>query len=208
LSRGRRRGAATAIRLLAASLALVLGVGTAAAGVGTVEHEFHSEDRAHRFRGSFYVDAERSCVVGVLFSPHHLARFAGRASEVELVAEGEAWNEVRYEYRNWLMTHRETYRRILTGGTPAIRFELLGVEHEGLHVPLPITSHGHYGVRDTPEGVRVEYVQEAVLGPGPLLWVHQQIARREAIRFLRDLADYLREACPPRPEPGGANARH
>jgi hypothetical protein len=178
---------------LAAAALLLLGLGAAAAGLS---YEFESEGRRHAFRGSFPTAAERSCVLQVLYSHEHLARFVKSADAIELVREGKNWNEVRYVYDRWLVTHSETYRRWLTGGAPAIRFELVNVEHSGLPVPLPETSRGHYDLRPVDDALQVVYVQEAELGPGPLLWAHQRIARQQAIRFLEDLAEYVEAACP------------
>jgi hypothetical protein len=194
----RRSPDATATKLarrlgtLEIALASLLASGAAAADRA---YEFNSEGRRHVFHGSFSIPAERSCVLQVLFGHEHVVRFVTGADAVELIDQGEDWNEIRYVYDFWLFSHSESYRRWLTDGEPALSFELVGVEHQGFEVALPRSSSGYYDLKASPGGLTVHYRQQVELGPGPLVWAYQQLARRRAIAFLEDLEAYLESGC-------------
>ncbi len=183
------------IRLLVAFL-LVPALASGGQDRQDVRYEFVQSGNGYAFRGQFVLEAERRCIVDVLFDFDHVAKFTPDARSIEMVQQGRDWYDVTYKYRRFLILENEsTWRRTLKREEDEVAFELLSSRNNRGIMPDLTSSSGYYRVRDERGRQVVEYFQECTLGAGSLKGRYIAEARTKAIEFLQGLSVYLARTC-------------
>jgi hypothetical protein len=160
------------------------------------DYKFIQDGNYYSFRGSFIVQAERDCLIDVIYDSKHISQYAVDAKSVELVRQGENWNEITYTYRRLLIfENKSTWRRTLKRDEQKVVFEMVSSQNNLTIMPKPLSSIGYYQIKAEKEGYQVVYFQECRLKTGLLKDVYMSQAKKEAIRFLREFKGYVERTC-------------
>ena len=161
-----------------------------------LDYEFIQEDNYYSFRGSFIVRAELDCLISVTYDFQHISKYTLGAKSIELVRQGENWNEVTYIYRKFIIfENKSTWRRTLKQDEQKVVFEMISSKNNINIMPKMLFSTGYYQIRPEKEGYLVEYFQECKLTPGLLKDTYINKAKKEAIKFLREFKEYIERTC-------------
>ena len=68
-----------------------------------LDYEFIQDGNCYSFLGSFIVQAERDCLIHVIYDFEHISKYTAGAKSIELDRQGEDWYEVTYTYRKFLI---------------------------------------------------------------------------------------------------------
>ena len=160
------------------------------------DYEFIQDGNCYSFRGSFIVQAERDCLIDVIYNFEHISKYATDAESVEFVRQGENWNEVTYTYRKFLvLENKSTWRRTLNRDEQKVVFEMISSKNNVSFMPQLLSSSGYYQITPEKEGYKVEYFQECKLKTGLLKDAYISQAKKEAIKFLREFKEYIERTC-------------
>jgi len=161
-----------------------------------LDYEFIQEDTYYSFRGSFIVKAELDCLISVTYDFEHISKYALGAKSIELVRQGENWNEVTYIYRKFIIfENKSTWRRTLKRDEQKVVFEMISSKNNINIMPKMLSSTGYYQIKQEKECYRVEYFQEGKLKPGFLKDTYINNAKKEAIKFLLEFKEYIEKTC-------------
>ena len=160
------------------------------------DYEFIQDGNCYSFRGSFIVQAERDCLIDVIYNFEHISKYASGAKSVEFVRQGENWYEVTYTYRKILvLENKSTWRRTLNRDEQKVVFEMISSENNVSFMPQLDSSSGYYQIKPEKEGYQVEYFQACKLKTGLLKDAYISQAKKEAIKFLREFKEYIERTC-------------
>lgn len=161
-----------------------------------LDYEFIQDGNYYSFLGSFIVQAERDCLIHVIYNFEHISKYTSGAKSIELDRQGEDWYEVTYTYRKFLIfENKSTWRRTLKRDEQKVVFEMISSENNINIMPRPLSSKGYYQIKPEKEGYRVEYFQECRLKTVLLQDAYIRQAKKDAINFLREFKDYIERIC-------------
>lgn len=159
-------------------------------------YEFIQDGNRYSFHGSFIVQAERDCLIDVIYNFNHISKYATDAESIELVREGENWNEVTYTYRKYLIfENKSTWRRTLKRDEQKVVFEMISSKNNINIMPQVLSSTGYYQIKPEKAGYLVEYFQTCQLKAGLLKDAYISQAKKQAIKFLREFREYIERTC-------------
>ena len=160
-----------------------------------LDYEFIQEDNYYSFRGSFIVKAELDCLISVTYDFQHISKYTLGAKSIELVRQGENWNEVTYIYRKFIIfENKSTWRRTLKQDEQKVVFKMISSKNNINIMSKMLSSTGYYQIKQEKEGYQVEYFQECKLKPGFLKDTYINNAK-EAIKFLLKFKEYVEKTC-------------
>ena len=158
-------------------------------------YEFSQVNNGYTFRGSFFVKADPTCLIHIFYDFHHLVNFVTNADSIVLLREGDIWYEVCYTYRKFLFESRSIYRKTLKQEEQRVTFEMITSEQRGVFLPKVLSSTGYYELKSEKEGYKAVYFQECKIESNFLKGIYLHMAKKEAIRFLRELKMYVERTC-------------
>ncbi len=159
-------------------------------------HEFLRDDASYSFRGSFHVKADPECLIDVVFDIKHIINFTAGARSIELLDQGNSWNEVQYVYRRYMIfENTSSWRRTLNKDEQKVAFEMIFNQNNMGIMPDILASSGYYQITPGETECRIEYYQTCTLKPGFLKDTFINRAEKEAIEFLREFKDYVIKTC-------------
>ena len=160
------------------------------------DYEFIQDGNTYSFCGSFIVQAECDCLIDVIYNFKHISKYATDAESIELVREGENWNEVTYTYRKYLIfENKSTWRRTLKRDEQKVIFEMISSKNNINIMPQVLSSTGYYQITTEKVGYRVEYFQTCQLKAGLLKDAYLSQAKKQAIKFLKEFREYIERTC-------------
>jgi hypothetical protein len=160
------------------------------------DYEFIQDGNCYSFRGSFIVQAERDCLIDVIYNFEHISKYTAGAESIELVRQEENRYEVTYTYRKFLiLENKSTWRRTLKRDEQKVIFEMISTKNNVSFMPQLLSSSGYYQIKPENEGYQVEYFQECKLKPGLLKSTYINQAKKEAIKFLQEFKEYIKKTC-------------
>ncbi len=160
------------------------------------DYQFIQNDSGYSFHGSFLVKAAPECLMHVFFDFEHIARYTAGAQSIELVRQGENWNEVTYTYRKFLIfENKSTWRRTLKRDEQKVVFEMISSQNNLAMLPQVVTSSGFYQIQPENTCYRIKYFQTCRLKTGLLKDAYINQAKHEAIKFLHEFNEYIERTC-------------
>ncbi|MFW5855418.1 MAG: hypothetical protein ACOCW9_08800 [Thermodesulfobacteriota bacterium] len=160
-----------------------------------IRHRFSTTGNRYVFTGSFPVNADRKCLMDMLYEPDQLRRYARHADAVELVGKGDRWQTITYDYRKMFYHAKSTFKRELNREKNRIDYRLTSIDQGGLVSPDIQSISGYYGVSAENGGHRVTFHQEGVIGSGMLSGFYFYKAEKEAVGFVENMRDYALKHC-------------
>lgn len=160
------------------------------------DYEFTQNDSSYSFLGAFWVKADPECLMQVIFDFKHIARYATGAQSIELVQQGENWNEVTYTYRKFIIfENKSTWRRTLKRDEHKVVFEMLSNQNNLTLMPKVFASTGYYQIQPENTGYQIKYFQTCRLEMGLFKNTYLNQVKREAIKFLKEFNEYIERTC-------------
>lgn len=158
------------------------------------------EGDRHLFRASVFIKAEPVCVLETIYQFYHLQQLLqGEADLVALLRQGNDYYEVRFVHKSKLYVLDTVYRRTLQKDLNRVAFELLETKQEGRIIPKILSSNGYYALNEVPDGVRVDFFEEARISTtrwDPRTAGFVQVVERDTLSFLKRLKKYAEKtAC-------------
>jgi len=161
-----------------------------------LDYEFIQYNTSYSFRGSFNVKAKPDCLINLIYNFKNISKYELGAKSIELVRQGENWYDVTFIYRKLLIfKNKSTWRRTLNWDEHKVVFRMISSRSKLNIVPEMLSSTGYYQINPEKEACLVEYFQECKLKPGLFKNTYINKAKKEAIRFLRVLKEYMERTC-------------
>lgn len=177
-------------------IAIIISIHVFARESDSICYSFSQTDTTYSFYGRFEVVAEAACVIHICFDYEHIKALALDASKVELIEEGEDWNEIKYTYQQFPFYKNESlwHRTIDREGT-SVYFTLISSKNNHSYMPRMISSSGYYKVSRLEGVLVVEYFQQCRLTKGFLSTLYQYSMKKKAVEFLHVFKNYSQTHC-------------
>ncbi len=160
-----------------------------------LDYEFIREENYYSFRGRIVVKTDLDCLISVLYDFKHLANIESSAKSIVLLREGENWYEACHAFKRLFFKHESVWRKTLKLDEQRIVFEMISHKHNSGLIPKILSSTGYYQIKLGEEGYKVEYFQECTLKSALLKGAYINKAKKEAIKFMRELKEYIEKTC-------------
>jgi hypothetical protein len=148
----------------------------------------------YSFRGAVLLPGSPDCLLDVVYRLEHVRAFSGDY-EVELVREGDGWNEMSFRAKGLFYDVTLVYRRTLDRAGRRVAITLVGGKQGGM-LPRVLASDASYSIVTAPGGVRLGYEQRVALSQGLLRDLYVRQATAEARAFMERLRDHALRTCP------------
>jgi len=156
------------------------------------DYEFIQEDTFYSFQAQFFVKAEPDCLLNLVYDFKNVSKYSSGAKSVKLIRQGEDWYELTFIYKKYLLfENQSTWRRNLDRRESRIDFILISNSNNFNIMPDVISSSGYYQFKAVNDSCLVEYFQQCKLKPGLLKDNYIKMAKKEAIRFLKEFKEFL-----------------
>jgi len=66
-----------------------------------IQYKFTQTDSSYIFYGSFKINANPKCLLEILFNFEHIRALALDAKEIQLIDQGNDWNQISYIYQEF-----------------------------------------------------------------------------------------------------------
>ena len=160
-----------------------------------LDYEFVREENYYSFRGRIAVKTDLDCLINILYDFKHLASIESSANSIVLLREGENWYEACHIFKELFYKHESIWRKTLKREEKRIVFEMISHKHNSGLMPEILSSSGYYQIKPEEEGYKVEYFQECTLKSALLKSAYISRAKKEAIKFMRELKEYIEKTC-------------
>jgi len=160
-----------------------------------LDYEFIQDDTYYSFRGSFIVKAELDCLISILYDFKHLVNIESSAKSIVLLREEENWYEACHTHKKLFFKHESIWRKTLKLDEQKVVFEMISNKQNTDLLPKVLYSTGYYQVELEEEGYKVEYFQECKLESALLKGIFINKAKKEAIKFMLELKEYIEKTC-------------
>lgn len=160
-----------------------------------INHRFSTSGGSYTFTGDFTVNADKNCLLDMLYDPQRLRQYASHADAVELADQGEGWQKIIYDYSSLFYSSKSTFIRRLDSEADRINYRLTAIEQYGLVSPDISSISGYYQVSTEQDGCRVTFHQQGVIGNGMLSGFYLHNAEKEAVAYLGNMQRYAAENC-------------
>lgn len=161
-----------------------------------VSYKFSRQGNIYSFVGKFPVNNNINCLLDVIYDFDHLKRYNNGVDSVELLRQGSHSYEVRYSYQKFFLKAKTTFRRVLNKKRRIVISEMVGHEQNSNLFPKLLASRGYYRIREDKTGCWFEYFREYEIEPKPFDSLYLYIAKKEAIKHLYDIKEYIEKTCP------------
>jgi len=160
-----------------------------------LDYEFIREKNYYSFQGRIVVKTDLECLISILYDFKHLANIESSAKSIVLLREGENWYEACHTFKKLFFKHESIWRKTLKQDEKRIVFEMISHKHNSGLMPEVLSSTGYYQIKLEEEGYKVEYFQECKLKSALLKGAYIKKAKKEAIKFMRELKEYIEKTC-------------
>lgn len=160
-----------------------------------LDYEFIREENSYSFRGRIVVKTDFDCLISVLYDFKHIANIESSASSIVLLQEGENLYEACHTFKRLFFKHESIWRKTLKPDEQKIIFEMISYKHNSGLMPKVLSSSGYYQIKRVEGGYKVEYFQECKLKSAFLRGAYINRARKEAIKFVLELKEYIEKTC-------------
>jgi hypothetical protein len=130
-----------------------------------------------------------------LYDFKHLANIESSAKSIILLREGENWYEACHTFKKFFFKHESIWRKTLKRDEQKIVFAMISHRHNSALMPKILSSTGYYQIKLEEEGYRVEYFQECKLKSALFKGAYIKRAKKEAIKFMLELKEYIEKTC-------------
>jgi len=160
-----------------------------------LDFEFVREKNYYSFQGRIVVKTDLDCLISILYDFKHLASIESSANSIVLIREGENWYEACHIFKKFFFKHESIWRKTLKQDEQRIVFEMISHKHNSGLMPKILSSTGYYQIKPEEEGYKVEYFQECTLKSALLKSAYISKAKKEAIKFMWELKEYIEKTC-------------
>jgi hypothetical protein len=160
-----------------------------------LDYEFIREENYYSFQGRIVVKTDLECLISILYDFKHLANIESSAESIVLLREGEDWYEACHTFKKLFFKHESIWRKTLKLDEQKIVFEMISHKYNSGLMPKILSSTGYYQIKLEDEGYKVEYFQEYTLKSDLLKGAYIRKAKKEEIKFMRELKEYIEKTC-------------
>jgi len=160
-----------------------------------LDYEFIKDENYYSFRGRIIVKTELDCLISILYDFKHLANIESSAKSIVLLREEENWYEACHTFKKLFFKHESIWRKTLKLDEQKIVFKMISCKHNSGLMPKVLSSKGYYQIKLEEEGYKVEYFQECKLKSALLKGAYINKAKKEAIKFMLELKEYIERTC-------------
>lgn len=161
-----------------------------------VSYKFSRQGNIYSFVGKFPVNNNINCLLDVIYDFDHLKRYNNGVDSVELLRQDSHSYEVRYSYQKLFLKAKTIFRRVLNKKRRIVTSEMIEHEQNSNLFPKLLASRGYYRIREDKTGNWFEYFREYEIEPKPLDSLYLYIAKKEAIKHLLNIKEYIEKTCP------------
>lgn len=161
-----------------------------------INYTFTQTDSTYTFSGSFKIKANLSCLLAICFYHEHILTLAPDAKAVQLVDQGNNWNQISYTYQKYIyFENKSLWHRILDTENQRVDFTLIKNENNLAIMPKMISSSGFYRISKYGQKYSVDYFQQCQLEKSPITNLYLNRAKKEAIQFILRFSEYATTIC-------------
>lgn len=161
-----------------------------------IQYKFTQTDSSYTFYGSFKINANPKCLLEISFNYKHIRALALDAKEVQLIDQGNNWNQISYIYQKFTFFKNKTvWHRILNEENQRVDFTLVSSENNQTIMPRMISSSGFYQIKQQGEYFIVEYYQQCQITEVLITKLYLNRAKKEAIKFMHKFSEYASTFC-------------
>lgn len=160
-----------------------------------VHYEFTQSSNQYAVRGTFFVKCDPTCLLHIFYDFEHLPNIITDADSFVLLQKGENWYDASYVYSYLLLKGRFVYRKTLNQEQMKVCFEMIESDQPSSILPKVVSSKGYYEIKPEKEGYRVIYFEEVEIGSKLHNEVPLLMAKKEVVKFLKGLKDYVEREC-------------
>ena len=117
------------------------------------------------------------------------------AKSIILIQQGENWYDVCYTFKKFFFTNKSVYRKTLKFEEQKIVFKMISNKQNTNLIPKVLSSSGYYRIKRESTGYEIEYFQECKIKSTFLKKLYFNKAKKESIKFLLELKEYLKKTC-------------
>ncbi len=161
-----------------------------------VQYTFSRQGNIYSFVGEFPVKNNMNCLWDIISDFDHIKRIHNSADSVDLVRKGSRSYDVRYSYQRLFLKAKTTFRRTPNKKRRIVTSAMINHEQNSKLFPNLLASRGYYRIREDKTGCRFEYFREFEIEPKSLDSLYIYMAKKEAIKHLYDIKDYVEKTCP------------
>jgi hypothetical protein len=160
------------------------------------DYKFSHQGNIYSFVGKFPVNNNINCLLDIISDFDHIKRIHNSADSVELVRKGSHFYDVRYTYQKLFLKTKTTFRRVPNKKRRIVTSVMIDHEQNSKLFPNLLASRGYYRIREDKTGCWFEYFREFEIEPKPLDSLYIYIVKKEAIKHLYDIKEYIEKTCP------------
>jgi hypothetical protein len=161
-----------------------------------VHYTFSRHGNVYNFVGEFPVKNNMNCLLDIISDFDHIKKIHNSADSVELVRKRSHSYDVCYFYQRMFMKAKTTFRRTPNKKRRIVTSVMINHEQNSKLFPNLLASRGYYRIREDKTGCRFEYFREFEIEPKPLDSLYVYMAKKEAVKHLYDIKEYVEKTCP------------
>ncbi len=160
-----------------------------------VSYELSRDGNLYTFHGSFRTLSDRNCLLSILYDFDHLRKFVTCPNAFSLLQIGINWYDFCCTYRVLLSENQLIYRKTLKREEGKVTFEMIAGRQNIKFIPEVLSSSGYYEIIPEKDGYQVVYFHQDRLSPSFSRDIYLYLAKKEAVKFLQGLKDYVGREC-------------
>ena len=161
-----------------------------------IKYKFTQTDSNYTFYSSFKIKAPPKCLLEISFNYTHIRELALDAKKVQLISQGNNWNQIIYIYRKFIFFKNTTvWHRTLNEENQRVDFALISSENNQRMMPRMMTSSGYYQITQEGEYSTMEYFQQCQLTEESITKLYIKRVKINAIKFMHKFSEYASTYC-------------
>ncbi len=160
-----------------------------------VSYEFSRDGNLYTFHGSFRTFCDRDCLLDILYDFDHFTKFVTYPNALSLLQKADNWYDFCCTYRVLLSENKLVYRKTLKKEARKVTFEMIAGRQNIKLLPEVLSSSGYFEIIPEKDRYQVVYLHQDRLSPSFSRDIYLYLAKKEAVKFLRELKNYVEREC-------------
>ena len=161
-----------------------------------IKFKFTQTDSSYKFYGSFKIKAHPKCLLEISFNYTHIRELALDAKKVQLISQGNNWNQISYIYRKFIFFKNTTvWHRTLNEENQRVNFALMSSKNNQKIMPRMLSSSGYYQITQEGEYSTMEYFQQCQLSEESITNLYIKRVKKNAMKFMHKFSEYANSFC-------------
>lgn len=160
-----------------------------------MSYELSRNGNLYTFHGSFRTPSGGDCLLSILYDFDHLRKFVTSPNAFSLLQKGINWYDFCCTYRVLHSENKLIYRKTLKREEQKVTFKMIAGRQNIKLIPEVLSSSGYYEIRPEKDGYQVIYLHQDRLSPSFCRELYLYLAKKEAVKFLQGLKNYVEKEC-------------